>query len=338
MRQKMLFVAMGSILAAQAAVAGSVKTANMDLTLSGGATAGYFYSSNTGSSNQDNFLVSDMLLEIASDAPAAGGIGVNAGLGALEQVTVFDGGTGSSHPVDGHVKVQYGYLTAMPQKDLSVMVGILPTNVGQEAAPSFKNPHIATAGLWAAQPVYYSGARVGYNVSGTMIYAEANNNKTMTSSNAWAIGAMGAMGDVSYAASYFDNDGGTNIVDVIASGKVAGMSVGANLDYFMLDSEAKMVNMDDSAFGLALYAAPKVGEVDVPVRLEFLSDGTSGIISGIDSGYTLTITPTVAMGKNAFVRGELSYVMSDNKAMFMNKDGAGEDTKTSFAVQVGYKF
>jgi len=336
MRQNVLFVAIGSVLAAQAAFAGGVKTANMDLTISGGATAGYFYSANTGTSNQDNILVSDMLLEIASDTPAVGGIGVNAGLGTLEMVTVMDGGV-AGHPKSMNMAVQYGYLTAMPQKDLSVMVGILPTNVGQEAAPSFKNPHITLAGLWGSQPVYYPGVRATYALGHTSVYAEVNNDAGMGSSSAWAIGAMGMAGDVNYMASYYDTDGGRNIVDLIASGKVAGMTVGANFDFFTLDSSAKMAGMDDSAFGVAVYVAPKVGEVDVPVRVEFLSDGNSGLIGGVDSGYTFTVTPTVAMGKNAFVRAELSYVMSDKK-IFMDKDGMAQDTKTSAALQVGYKF
>ena len=74
-----------------------------------------------------------------------------------------------------------------------------------------------------------------------------------------------------------------------------------------------------------------------PRRVEYLSDGTSGIYYGVDTAYTLTVTPTYNYTENTFVRAEVSYVSSDN-AVFADKDGLPEDTKTSFAVQAGYTF
>ncbi len=115
------------------------------------------------------------------------------------------------------------------------------------------------------------------------------------------------------------------------------MPVAANLDYHLLDDPVKVASKDDTAWDLALYAAPDLGGGwSLPVRLEYLSDGTSGILGGVDSAFTLTVTPTYRVGP-AFVRAEVAYVSANNK-VFVDDQGVAQDSKTTFAVQAGTTF
>jgi len=78
----------------------------------------------------------------------------------------------------------------------------------------------------------------------------------------------------------------------------------------------------------------------VPVRVEYLNDGTSGIYGVGDTGYTFTVTPTYHATENTFVRGELAYIKAKDK-VFVDDKGtlpATEDTNTSFALQAGVTF
>ncbi|MDX1812714.1 MAG: hypothetical protein R3240_12235, partial [Gammaproteobacteria bacterium] len=129
-------------------------------------------------------------------------------------------------------------------------------------------------------------------------------------------------------------DKGNNTFDLVVSKSVAGIPLGLNIDYITMDEAP--AGLDDNGMGIAIFAAPKVGMVDLPIRVEYISDGTSGIY-GFDTGYTLTVTPTLNVSKYAFVRAEFSMVSADNK-MFADKDGKLEDTKTSAAFQMGYRF
>jgi len=93
---------------------------------------------------------------------------------------------------------------------------------------------------------------------------------------------------------------------------------------------------DDSAYGVAVYVIPNFGNVSVPLRLEYFDEGTSGIYSAstAEKGYTVTITPTFKPADNGFIRAEVSYLSTDRKVLA----GGTEDTKTSFAVELGFTF
>ena len=75
----------------------------------------------------------------------------------------------------------------------------------------------------------------------------------------------------------------------------------------------------------------------IPVRVEYISDGTSGLYEGVDSGYTFTVTPTYHYTENTFVRGELAYISASND-VFTKDDGSVTGTNTSFNVQAGVTF
>jgi len=335
MIKRTLLVACGFALSSTPLFAGSVKSANLDITLSGGASAGYFFSNNTGSGNEDNFVVSDFIIELGSDSPKTGEVGFFGGYGNLAQVTVLNA---SGEGADADSTLRYAWLSWVPVDNVTVEAGVLATKVGFEVANSYSNGNISLGSLWNAQPAYYPGARVSYDMGDISVYAEANNDGAAGGSKAFGVGLSGSASGVDYAINYFDADEGNsrNIIDLIVSTNVSGTDVGVNIDFHAFDDKPAGAD-DDSGFGIAVYAVPTLAPtITLPVRLEYISDGDSGIY-GFDSGFTLTATPTMNVGKHGFVRAEISYVTADNK-MFADEDGKAEDTKTSFAFQVGYKF
>lgn len=320
-----LFIPVASLGFVSQANAGNLSTANEDVTLSGGASAGYYYSTNTGSDNSDNFVVNEFLIELSAEAKP-GGVGFVAGFGNMAQLTVLDGNGDSA---DGDSKLRYAVMSYMPVDKVTLEAGVLATNVGYELANSMDNANITLGSVWNSQPVFYPGARLNYDMSGTKLYAE------VTSPNAFGAGVIGSASGMDYALNYYNQDEGTDVVDVVVSSEVAGMNVGVNFDYQMKDTAED--GKDDTAMGVALFVAPKIGKIDLPIRLEYVSDGTSEIYGDVDTAYTVTITPTLNIAKNAFVRAEISMVSADNE-YFMDDKGEGEKTKTSAGLQIGYRF
>lgn len=329
MKIKLTVALVSCVLGASVAHAGELKVANSDLTLAGGIGAAGIYSNNTGSNNNTDPAVTDFLLELS--APAKKGIGFTAGFGNLLMPTLLTN-VGKA-PVTSDL--QYGWVTVAPVEGVTIEAGKLATKIGYEVAYSLANPHIMMGALWNSQPVYYGGARASYALGETTLFAEANEESLPGAGNAYVVGASGAAAGINYSAVYSNAKNDHDILDLIVSTELAGMAVAANLDVHKFGNAAP--GMDDKGVGIALHAVPKFGAVSVPVRLEYLDDGTSGAFGGMGKGSSYTVTPTYHFADNTFVRAELAYVTADNE-IFSNSKGASTDSKTTFAVQVGYKF
>lgn len=333
----------GCILAPSVVQAGSLKVANADITLAGGAAGGYFYSTNTGSSDNEDRHLTDFLVELSS-ASVAPGVGFTAAAGQLKMLTVLNGGIiGTQIPAES-ITMPYGWLTVKATDALTVEAGRLATKIGYEVAPSYANQNILLGGVWNSQPLFYEGLRANYNFGPATVFAEANDDTSTGAKEGYVVGVSGSASGVNYSASYYDANTARNILDVIVSSEIAGTAVAANLDFHTLDDAVKIPGNDDNAWGLALYAVPKFGKgFSVPVRLEYLSDGTGTGIYPTDSTtskstYTLTVTPTYHFSDTTFVRGEVAYVSTDKKVLFADDKGVAQDNKTSFGVQAGVIF
>jgi len=325
----------GLLAALPAAQAGSLNVANTDLTLSGGVTAGVFHTTNNGSTNTTEYEVPDFLLELSSAADSE--VGFTAAFGHLAGASLWDGGVPAVDP--GSMDVQYGYLTVPVGSAVTVDAGKLATMIGYEVAPSYANSNILLGSVWYEQPVYYKGVRATYSADGFSAYAEANDDPVLggvgpnADGKSVVFGASTSYGGYDWLASYGNGFNAKNILDLIVSGKVGGIDGAINFDYQSLDDNAP--GQDDSAYGIALYATfPASAMVTVPVRVEYVSDGTSGLYEGVDSAYTLTITPTYHASESTFVRGELAYISADNK-IFADDKGQPKDNNTSFVLEAG---
>jgi len=344
MKKKLITLAIaGAVATPFVAQAGSLKVPNQDITLSGGITGAYLYNSDT---KRDAFTVPDALIDLATEAKPGGmafdlGIGTLAGnslASSFAPLTAIGSDTGGD---PASVGVQYGWVSVLPMDGLKVDAGILATNVGYEVVPSYSNGNILRGLVWNYQPAYYTGARATYSTGGWNFYAEANKNAGTGS----AIGANGSFGGLNAALNVFSTVNVKSIVDIILSGKVGSTTIAANIDYQSKAEAAKTTGTDDNAYGIALYATLPMGDKAIlPVRLEYVSDGTSGLYGlgaagASNTAMTFTITPTYNFSDSTFVRAELAYVSTDKKtAAYQDDKGVNTDSNLIVGLQGGVRF
>lgn len=349
MKRKLLASCLVVASATTISQAGQLTVANSDITLSGAVSTGYFYSTNTGSSNHDDFKVSNFLIGIGSDAKD-GAIGFSAGFGSVLLPTVYDGGlTDNKAILSKGFGVIYGYLTYKPVENLTIDAGLLTTNIGYELATSFTNPNITYGAVWSAQPFIYPGARITYQIGDIKLYAEASKDKgivdgssSLPTTGSFAVGSVGSLYGFDYAVSYYDYTAYKNLVDVVVAKQIIpNLKLGLNFDYQWLDKTAKTPGNDDSGYGVAIYIIPEFDKFSVPTRIEYVNDGSkgkeSGIYSSVSKAYTLTVTPTYKVTKNSYIRAEVSYINSKND-IFTDKNGNPKDNKLSAAAEFGFLF
>jgi hypothetical protein len=344
MNKKLITLAIAAAVAAPlAAQAGSITVPNMDITMSGGITGAYIYQTDT---KQDAYVVDDALLDFASEAKA-GGVGFDLGVGALSENSLASS-TAPLTPIGGSVDVKYGWVSVMPTDGLKVDAGLLATNVGYEVSPSYENGNILRGLVWNAQPTYYTGARATYSMGGMSVYVEGSKQPAGGNSNGQAIGASATMGPVDGSISYFNDEDNRSIIDIIASSQAGNVTLAANIDYITKSDRMKKAapaGTDDNAYGVALYATVPIGDMaELPMRLEYVYDGTSGLYGlgssgNSNTGITFTITPTYNFSKATYVRAELAYVTTDKKtAAYIDDKGAFTDSNLTVGAQAGVRF
>ena len=329
MKKTLGYLAVAGLVAT--ANAGSINVANFDIELSGGIIAGYFYQNNVGTNNKDSFQIPTAAVDLKSEAKP---IGFTVGIGVTDQRTLIN-----PVPENKNVEFEYGWVTLKPVENLTIDAGKLLTNIGYELFHQYENKNHFFGVVWNAQPVAYAGARATYTVmDGLDVYAEYSQN-ALDASDAFAFGVLGSLDNISYAVSYFDEAGGKNIVDIVASTDLYSFEVGVNFDYIKLDDSAKVAGQDDSGWGLAVYASTKIAEeIEIPVRVEYANDGTSDIYT--DAGkyvWTFTVSPTYKPTKNTFARVELGYIKTDTKG-FLDSNGTKKNNRFLAGAEVGFVF
>lgn len=340
-------------LTAAAEAAGTLTVANQNISLSGGLTGAYLYTSENNGTGQDNFAVPDALIDLSSEAKT-GGVGFTAGLGSLGYNSIGPGDSALATGAGG-MDVVYGWVTVKPMDNLTVQAGDLATNVGYEVSPSYLDGNLLRGLVFNQQPTYYTGARVTYAVDNVSIYAEANKGAYLssytTSNPGGGVGASTSVAGANVAVNFFTVTNTAKAVDIIVSGKAGAIDLAANIDYMMKADAIKKAtpNTDDSAVGLAIYASiPVMDKVTIPVRLEYVSDGTSGIyglttVDGLgnpvsNSAITLTVTPTYHFSDSTFVRAELAYVSTDKKGPYVDDKSVATDSDLILGTQAGVLF
>ena len=352
--KKVIGLAAAGLLAVNVSNAGTLTVANSDIEMTGGVTAGYFYTTNIGSSNNDYFTVSTFAIDLTSKPSPM--IGFTASFGATTQPDLLD----ETQPPSADFGLEYGWVSIRPFEGLTVDAGLLLTNIGYELYHTYDNRNYTFGLVWYAQPVTYPGARVTYSVAnGIDVYAEytqdtAGSVDGVTPSDAFAFGSIGTVGNFNYAVSYFDYNKTKNLVDVVLSTDVQGIELGVNIDYQWMDDTAKdaikasgATSVDDTAYGVALYAVAKMDVFEIPVRIEYVNDGQSTSSSAVvdegiygiagDDAWSFTITPTYKPSKNTYVRAEFAYVNTDEKG-FLDDEGNKKDNRTFIGVEAGFVF
>ena len=311
------------------------------LELAGGVTGAYFHTTNEGSADsQDGFRLTNVVVNLKG---SSGGMGFDLAVGSLLAPTVWSNVSNNmisyttGNVTNNEAGLLWGYVSFSPFDRITLDAGLLTTNVGYEVVNTYANPNINLGAVWNAQPVIYPGARLTFELTGDIsLYAEYNNDMISPRGDAFALGSLGSIGEISYALNYYDYAGYKNFVDLVLGYGIGSVDLGLNVDYQWLDDA--QTGQDDSAYGVAVYVIPNFGNLSVPLRLEYFDEGTSGIYSDptspAEKGYTVTLTPTYKPADNSFIRAEVSYLSTDKKVL----GGGTEDSKTSLAVELGFTF
>jgi len=372
MKKKMLKTLGAVGLIATFANAGQLTVANTDLLLTGGVSGGYFYSNNnpTGTKN-DTFAVSNFRLILSHKATNPGEMGVTAVFGYTLWPSLLVGGNNTARE-DGNFVVIAGWATYKATTDLSLDAGYIVSNIGKEVLATYANPNIHMGYVWYGEPHKYNGARLNYDLDSfglknTKIYAEIlkDDRKAVAinfispqgyGKNGYSIGIIGNVMGIDYKLAYLDQTAYKNLINFVLEKKTNFVDLALNIDYQWLDKTIKdTINKgkDDSATGIALYVTPKfTKEFSVPIRVEYINDGTSGIygrfvnegnyrnyLNGNDgpkTAWTFTVTPTYKPTKNTYLRAEVGYVSTDKK-VFLDKNNQ-KDNKTVAGVELGFLF
>ncbi len=112
-----------------------------------------------------------------------------------------------------------------------------------------------------------------------------------------------------------------------------------NVDYWNWDSSMKNLHGDDDSIGGAFYVVLHFGKFSIPVRLEYIDQGKSGIyLENPDAQeiYAVTVSPTYHILDNAYVRADVAYVNADDG--FADNNGNLKSDRVCLAVEVGYTF
>ena len=94
-----------------------------------------------------------------------------------------------------------------------------------------------------------------------------------------------------------------------------------------------------SSIGGAVYICPNLGNLSIPVRLDYIDQDKSQIyIESEDAKqiYTATVSPTYRFNENSYIRGEFAYVNADTA--FADKLGNGKDSRICLALEAGFVF
>ncbi|MDH5217081.1 MAG: porin [Gammaproteobacteria bacterium] len=344
MKQSLVAVLVGQLVLCTTSIAATIKVSNQDIELGGGITGSFVSSSNTDNISGYDMLVSDALLEISSGKVKKESIGFKAAIGSYSVGTLYDGAIGTNNYTGGANEMlfpfNYGWVSASPMKNLLVDIGVIATSIGYESGVSYSNGHILRGMLWNAQPGYYRGVRASYSLGDISLFTEFNKDSSQKSSKSIAFGVTGEVQKISFSGTYSYGDGGNDIIDIVASTNVNNIEIGSNIDLYILEKPA--AGESSSAVGVAVYVSPTFDKYEIPLRLEFTNNGDgpaysydTNSIGG--SAYSFTITPTMHMSKNSFIRTEVGIISTDEK-IFTDSDGVKQNLKMSLAIQAGYKF
>ena len=313
------------------------------LKLTGGISAGFFYTSNPGLDTSDSeFLLSNLLVEIApkdETAPA----GFAAALGQTSTPSLL----GTPENSDS-LNIEYASLTVTPVSSLSVEVGLLQPNAGYENSYTYNNKNAFLGALASQQPYNAYGARLGYNVAGLDLWTgyfkdrlddEEYATNDAVAKQSWEIGLSGTWADSDVSLYHYHLTGLRSLTGAVIERTFGRVDMALNLDYWRWEGDQKRAHESDEAIGAAVYIVPHFGRFSIPVRLEYIDQDKSGIfLESIDARqiYAATVSPTYHLRDNLYVRADLGYVRADDG--FADDDGKIKSDRICLAAEVGYLF
>jgi hypothetical protein len=316
--------------------------AGLDIT--GGISAGYFYTSNAGQdTSESDFLLSNVLVEISRQDKTAP-LGFSAAFGETSTPSLL-----CTPENTNSVDIEYASLTLAPVTGLSLEAGLLQPNAGYENTYTYDNNNTFLGALASQQPYNAYGARLGYEFDGLQLCAgyfksRLDDKEYVTDESepneSWELGVSAELFDTKLSLYHYNLESLRNLTGMVVEHTIHDIDIGFNLDYWVWDGSMKSAHDSDSSIGAAVYIVPKFGQhFSIPVRLEYIDQGKSGIY--LDSVkatqiYAVTLSPTYHFCENAFIRADFGYVKADDG--FADNDGDEKSDRICLAAEMGYVF
>jgi hypothetical protein len=330
-----------------------------NISIGGGLSGGYFFTTNEGEGGKkDNFVLTNLLIDISSEMKN-GLIGFNVGLGGVTTPSVFD----SPDDTIPDFRIEYASINLKPIKSLpglSFEGGLLQPNSGYEATYTFENRNITVGALASQQPYNAAGARAAYAFSEDFSiwsgifkhrldrdeyeteYDDGYGNvlnKNVQDTYSWEAGINDSIKDVGLSLYHYHLTGLRHLTGIAVEYTLNNLYMALNVDYWRWSSEMDRYFEDNSSIGAALYLAPSFKKFSLPLRLEYIQQGKSRIylpVQDAEDIYAATLTPTYNFTDNVLIRTEGSYVYADNG--FSDSKGRPKDDKFLFSVEAVVKF
>ncbi len=147
------------------------------------------------------------------------------------------------------------------------------------------------------------------------------------------------IGGVGLSLYYYHLTGLRHLTGITAEYTIHNLYMALNVDYWRWSSKMGRYFEDRSSIGAALYLAPSFNKFSLPLRLEYIQQGKSGIyLPNLDaeSIYAATLTPTYNFTNNLLIRAEGAYVHADNG--FSDRKERPSDNKFLFSTELVFKF
>jgi hypothetical protein len=307
--------------------------------LTGGISAGYFYASNPGKDiSDDEFLLSDLLLEISS-ADETLPVGFVGAFGETSTPSVL--GTPENNT---DLKIEYASVTLKPITDLNLEMGLLQPNAGFENTYTFNNKNVILGAVASQQPYNAYGARIGADMTGLSLwcgyYKDRLDDEEYNSPDySWEIGISGSIAENDFSIYNYHIGGQRNLLGAVIERTIKDVDLALNIDYWSWDSRMESIYGSKSSIGAAFYICPNFGNFSIPVRLEYIDQDESQIyIESADTKriYAATLSPTWHFNENTYIRADLAYVKADGA--FANQEGYPKDNRINLAFELGFLF
>jgi len=317
-----------------------------------GISSGYFYASNTGESNNDKFLISNILLTF-NYSPKAMPVSLDMGVGGTTTPSLLDNPYDQDSEPD--IDIEYADFSIHPIKEipLTLEAGLLQPNAGYEDTYTFNNKNITVGALASQQPYNAYGARLNYSITNNLSayygyyknrkdkdeYSIAIDGKDLRAKNAWEAGLTGSIYGFDYTLYYYDLNNFRKLLGLAIERNFKNIQTALDVDYWNWDSRLSDYYGSKSSIGGALYISPIFGKFELPVRLEYIHQDKSRIyIDNEDTKniYTISITPTYNITKTCYLRLEGSYINA--KDGFSNDNGKVKNYRYYIASEVGMVF
>lgn len=311
------------------------------LEVSGGISAGWFFTSRPGAGFcSSGWLLSNLLVEISPKDKTAPLI-FTAAFGETSTPSLI-----GSPENTNELHIEYAFLTVTPVAGLTAEVGLLEPIAGCENTYTFRNKNAFLGAVASQQPYNAYGGRIGYASKKTSLHAgyyqdrldrEEYRTGDSAPGNSWELGLSGSIGGTDASVYYYHVEKTRSLTCMVIERTVGAFDLALNVDYWKRDVGMKSSHGDDHAVGGALYVVPHFGRFSLPLRLEYVDQGNSGLyLGGVSANrvYTATLSPTYRIRDNAYVRADAGYARAKNG--FMDDDGHVKSDRVCLAVEIAY--